>query len=79
MRLPFLLRPFLVGTRKGPSFLFAYFFFGKKKYGLTAAENKKYGDNKNPDAVVIKKVAKAVVVHKISSLAKEALAILAMK
>ncbi len=35
---------------------------------LAAEEDQKNGNNQNPNAVVVKEIAKAVVVHKISSL-----------
>ncbi len=34
------------------------------KVSLAAAEDEKYGDDQDPNAVVVKKVAKAVVIHK---------------
>jgi len=62
-------------------FLFGIFFFIlKEKVRLAAAEDQKNRNDQNPNAVVIKKIAKAVVIHKYPPFAKGiSLAILAMK
>ena len=46
-------------------FLFGIFFFIlKEKVRLAAAEDQKNCDDKDPNAVIIEKIAKAVVIHK---------------
>ncbi len=58
-------------------FLLRAFSFSKEKRKLAAEEDQKNGDDQDPKAVVVKKVAKAVVIHKYPPFAKM-LAILTM-